>query len=129
MRRLRNFFACLVALVLPLQASVMAYAQAAVPLAVASEVADGHRHAGAGVHDHDHDRQHDLAGSAPPADPCHDAAAFIKCCHSHAVWSEGPAPVVPLFKRALIRDAFVARWTSFIPEEPSPPPIAGLAAA
>ena len=49
-----------------------------------------------------------------------------KCCHAHTFLVDissstvAPAPATP------VRTSFVARWASFIPEEPSPPPIAIL---
>ena len=47
-----------------------------------------------------------------------------KCCQSHTfvvtISIELVVASIPSFERHF----FVARWTSFIPEEPSPPPIA-----
>lgn len=46
-----------------------------------------------------------------------------KCCQSHVFVVQLPllrmASAAPSFERTL----FVARWTNFIPEQPSPPPI------
>jgi hypothetical protein len=69
--------------------------------------------------------------SADPAGHCHDSEPQShpgsgKCCSAHTFLVELAQPIPPAAPEALAHDAFVARWTNFIPEEPSPPPIASL---
>jgi hypothetical protein len=47
-----------------------------------------------------------------------------QCCHAHSYMMEPPAIPTVVSLPAFEPLRFVVRWTSFIPEEPSPPPIA-----
>jgi hypothetical protein len=47
-----------------------------------------------------------------------------KCCHGHTFMMQPPVDAFTGALPAIPPLAFVTRWTSFIPEEPSPPPIA-----
>ena len=66
---------------------------------------------------------HDEGGGASHEHHCDKTESPGKCCQGHSVMAFWNVPVsavaVPAFERAF----FVARWTNFIPEEPSPPPI------
>jgi len=118
-RTFRTILACILASALPLQAAAMAYVQAASspPQASAPHAKHGHSHA--------QDEQHAAVLDHSTQDPCDDTGdGTLKCCHAHAVWL--PARVMPIVSATAPpeRRSFVSRWTSFIPEEPSPPPIA-----
>lgn len=52
-----------------------------------------------------------------------------KCCKAHTFLVDLAVPVVAAPPSFLEHTSFVARWTNFIPEEPSPPPIAVLRSA
>ncbi|MGH7186758.1 MAG: hypothetical protein ACREIB_10850 [Pseudomonadota bacterium] len=46
-----------------------------------------------------------------------------KCCQAHAFMIDVQVPVIKAVEPFHERAFFIARWTNFIPEEPSPPPI------
>jgi hypothetical protein len=46
-----------------------------------------------------------------------------KCCHAHSFMMKPPSIPTAVSLPAFEPLRFVAGWTSFIPEEPSPPPI------
>jgi hypothetical protein len=111
---IRFFAALLLAFMLPVQGWAAACAQIcaigsderhAVMMVVAH--ADGDQD---GAPDHDHCDKSDMGAG--------------KCCQAHTFMVELPIAValgpIPSFEP----HSFVARWTNFIPEEPSPPPIA-----
>lgn len=52
-----------------------------------------------------------------------------KCCNAHTFLVDLAVPVVATAPAFPGHTSFVARWTNFIPEEPSPPPIAVLRSA
>jgi hypothetical protein len=52
-----------------------------------------------------------------------------KCCSAHTFLMELGLPIPSAAPEELAHGPFVARWTNFIPEEPSPPPIASLRSA
>ena len=117
---LRILAALTLALVVPVQA-----AAAACPDACATGQL-GHHDAAVGDEAPQQSAAND-AGIVDEAKHAHhgDASgAPGKCCQGHSVMAHAcvqPAVVsVPGFEGA----AFVARWTNFIPEEASPPPIA-----
>ena len=110
--RIRAFAVMLVVLLVPVQGLAAACAQLCVKAQaarhlVAVDVAAAHGH----------------ADCSDPADP---AGGEGKCCHAHTFMMEPPLPPsivdVPSFQPL----RFIADWTSFIPEEPSPPPIASV---
>jgi hypothetical protein len=117
---IRSVAALLVAVLLPLQGYAAACAQICAASgnahgAVADEVggeADGHCHESPATAHHDE-------GGAPET-------GVAKCCQAHvfaidrAVATAGPGLSHP------IQASFVARWSSFIADEPSPPPIPAL---
>ena len=96
----------------------MVYVQAASspPQASAPHAKHGHTHA--------QGERHEAVPDHSTQDPCDDTGeGALKCCHTHAAWLHACImPIVPA-AAAPERRAFVSRWTSFIPEEPSPPPI------
>ena len=116
-RKFRTLLACILALALPLQALAMAYVQATASLPEASAP---HAHAGhAGTQ----------AGDSTQ-DPCDDSGdGALKCCHTHAVWLHARVVQVVSAAAPPERRPFVSRWTNYIPEEPSPPPIAPVRSA
>ncbi len=125
---IRTVAVFLVALLLPLQGAAAACAQicarvamtqdAAVPnlandaMHQGHETAPGHREAPASGHDHC--GQSELGAG--------------KCCQAHVFAVDLPGAAAPAAVRSFERGHFVARWASFIPEEPSPPPIAAFRA-
>lgn len=120
-RSLRFAALALLALLLPLRGL------AAACLQIEMAVAD----AGVPSHGHGHDEP------APAAQLVHhhheecDGAELgaAKCCQAHPFAAESPL-AAPFFKPASFEPArLVARWTSFFPEEPSPPPIGAFAPA
>jgi hypothetical protein len=115
-RSARLLAALLLMLLLPVQGLAAACAQLCVKAQAAQLMAQSAGDAGE-AHDCHGSGKHDR--NLPPADG--------KCCHGHTFMmqpavaeTDGASPAIPPL-------AFVARWTSFIPEEPSPPPIASAA--
>jgi hypothetical protein len=49
-----------------------------------------------------------------------------KCCQAHVFVAELPAFLTAIPEVSFVRAYYVARWTNFIPEEPSPPPIVSV---
>ena len=71
-----------------------------------------------------HAVHHDAAGhDADPGHHCDKPDASGKCCQGHGAVVQDALRVPSVRVGAFDRAAFVARWASFIPEEPSPPPI------
>ena len=64
---------------------------------------------------------HDCRGSGSGDEG--PAPADGKCCHGHT-FNEPPSVAAAVSASSFEPPGFVARWTSPIPEEPSPPPIA-----
>lgn len=60
---------------------------------------------------------------------CDKSDAAGKCCQGHAVMTQGAFHTSAVLVPAFEREFFVARWTNFIPEEPSPPPISSSPSA
>ena len=110
---MRWFPTLLLALLLPVQGLAAACAQICLK-AELQHAASAHAGEEAGGHDC-HERSTPGDGAQHPDG---------KCCHAHTFMTEPPLPAaivdIPSFEPL----AFVASWTSFIPEEPSPPPIA-----
>lgn len=50
-----------------------------------------------------------------------------KCCNGHTFMTEAPGALAAVFLPSFEHRLYVARWTNFIPEEPSPPPIVSSA--
>ena len=118
-RTFRNLLACILVLALPLQAAAMVYVQAASSLPQASAPHAKHVHAHAAGEQHEADVDHSTQ------DPCDDSGdGSLKCCHTHAAWLDMRVTTIVSAKAPPERRSFVSRWTNFIPEEPSPPPIA-----
>ena len=114
----RTMLACVLALALPLQAAAVVYVQAASSLPQASAPHAKHAHA-------HQDEEHGAAMDHSTQDPCDDSGdGSLKCCHTHAAWLDSRATTVISAAAPPERRPFVSRWTNFIPEEPSPPPIA-----
>ena len=113
--------AVLLAILLPVQSAAAACAQLCAMAALdrqaeadSTTARDTHSHGAASHHD----------GADPHADHCGKSEmAADKCCQAHTLMADlavVPAAVSP---PSFERSWFVARWTNFIPEEPSPPPI------
>ena len=49
-----------------------------------------------------------------------------KCCQAHVFAVDRPASAQTPESHSAVRNVFVARWSNFIPDEPSPPPIASF---
>ena len=49
-----------------------------------------------------------------------------KCCQAHVFVAQLPAFCAAIPEASFERAHYVARWTNFIPEEPSPPPIVSV---
>ena len=107
-RPLRWLAAILLALIVPMQATAAACAQLCMKAKAAHVMSAGPMH----------------SGGHSDCDPTEPASGDGKCCHAHTFMMEPPLPAaivdIPSFEPL----RFVVRWTSFIPEEPSPPPIA-----
>jgi hypothetical protein len=104
----------------------------------------GDGHAGGDAHGHGdapghgeapghggHDTAAALAqGDAPAHEDCGESALGAgKCCQAHVVAIDQPNPAAAVEATAIAPGFFVARWTNFIPEEPSPPPIGAAPSA
>ena len=107
----RAIAALLLALLLPVQGLAAACAQ------LCFKAQAQHAMAATGDADAGHDC-HGGTGSGESSVP-----ADGKCCHGHT-FIEPPSVAFAASPPAFQPLAFVARWTSYIPEEPSPPPIA-----
>ena len=109
------------ALAVPLQAGAAACAQ------LCTSAAFGHADAASVSAQVPGDARADLhdavADDSLPGRHCDKPDASGKCCQGHGAMAHAsvhvPSVLIPAFDRA----AFAARWSSFIPEEPSPPPI------
>ena len=116
MKPLLRAIAILVLMVaLPVQASAAACAQICA-LAAGQAPAEEPHHASGSA-------DHSAPGAGGTHEGCGKSEAPGKCCQCHVFVVEltHSTPTPPLV--CLVGSAFVARWTSFIPEEPSPPPI------
>jgi len=109
-RSLSWYAAMLLVLLVPVQAMAAACAQICAKAQFAQHAAT--QMGGAGHHCD----QTDGTGDAPVPDG--------KCCHAHTFMTEPPSTAAVAEPPAFEPLRFVARWRSFIPEEPSPPPIA-----
>jgi hypothetical protein len=122
-RSLRFVAMLLLALLLPLQGYAAACAQICA-VAGHGKAAAGHdMREAAEIENHAH---HDgMHGHQTPAhEDCDESSLGAgKCCQAHVFVIDQPHPVLSQEAPGLVRTFFVARWTSFIPEEPSPPPI------
>lgn len=49
-----------------------------------------------------------------------------KCCQAHVFVAQLPVFAATIPDASFVRTYYVARWTNFIPEEPSPPPIVSV---
>ncbi len=110
----RILAATLFALLLPVQGVAAACAQICAQLHAGEAVAEPQPAPGEAV----------SHGHAAPEGPCHESDVGAgKCCKAHTFLMDLPVPTVSAAPAFFERDFSVARWTSFIPEEPSPPPI------
>ena len=101
---------------LPLQAGIIAYAQVV-------DTATHHQDPASAPHDRAASGHSHASG-----EPCDDSElGDLKCCHSHIAWAGSSTGTIAVLPPAFERNVFVAGWTSFIPEEPSPPPIRSAA--
>ena len=123
----------LLALLLPLQAAAGACAQicaltAASQRAPASQV-DAH-HDMSGHEEHPGGKDLAFPDTGLPHQDCDKSDIGAgKCCQAHAYLAVPLATIPAQSAHAIERVEPEARWVSFIPEEPSPPPIGRAAAA
>jgi hypothetical protein len=111
--------ACILALALPLQAAAMVYVQTATSMPQASAPHAQH------VHAHAQGDHHGMDADGSTQHPCDEPGdGALKCCHTHAAWLDTRVTTVVPLAPSFERRPFACRWTNFIPEEPSPPPIA-----
>lgn len=104
--------ALLLALLLPVQGVAAACAQ------ICAQLDAGHPVESVAAADSVAHGSHDSEG------PCHDPEMVAgKCCNAHAFLIDLPVATVAASPAFFERDFSVARWSNFIPEEPSPPPI------
>lgn len=124
---LRFMAALMLAFMVPVQAGAAACAQVCTAFMLqhqaGSSIADEHS-ANARASPHD-----DVGDGLMHGHHCDNSDAAGKCCQGHTGMTQrtiAPSIVsIPAFEPYF----FVARWTNFIPEEPSPPPISFLRAA
>jgi len=124
---LRFMAALMLAFMVPVQAGAAACAQVCTALMLQhqDESSMTNEHSG-----NAHASGHDNAGDElMHGHHCDKSDAAGKCCQGHTGMTQrtiAPSIVsIPAFEPYF----FVARWTNFIPEEPSPPPIPLLRAA
>ena len=115
---LRIVAALMLALVVPVQAAVAACPDVCATALLGQEAIGDEAPQQATAIDHG-----DI-GDQTHGHHCDKSDAQGKCCQGHSVMThagtQSPVVSAPGFEGA----AFVARWTNFIPEEASPPPIA-----
>ena len=116
---LRFVAAAMLAILLPVQGYAAACAQICAVTHDAAQAAMAGGEAGEG-----HCAEH-----APKSAPTHGdgedkTLGAGKCCQAHVFTVDQPASASRLEQSAHARVTLVARWSSFIPDEPSPPPIA-----
>ena len=118
-RPLRLFVALLLALAVPVQGAAAA-SMAIWMQAPAKVVVSDHADMGSGEHathampaDDGHEQGHCGPGEMPSG----------KCCQAHAYVVQSPSGAIRGEPQGFDPAPAVARWTNFIPEEPSPPPI------
>ena len=126
MDRMPRFLAAaLLAVLLPVQGYAGACAQicavANAGTAPAAMAADGDAES--------HCAQHGPESAPAPADGEASVFGAGKCCQAHVFTLDQAPGVVSADKAPPARETLVARWSSFIPDEPSPPPIAAFANA
>ena len=116
---IRYLAALLVALLLPVQGYAAACAQIC--------AANGRAHADMAVDAQEGGGHcHEAPGEAPPPEDEGDAShpGLGKCCQAHVfVFDRAAAPAGPGNTQSPA-NPYVARWSSFIADEPLPPPIA-----
>ena len=118
---LRFAAALMLAFLVPVQAGAAACAQICAQAMVEHQNAPtlaqdepGHAHANA---------QDGSSDDLMHGHHCDKSDSPGKCCQGHTVMTQRTMPAVMIPVPALERERFVARWTNFLPEEPSPPPI------
>ena|SRR5687767_10124018 len=119
-RSTRWLAAFLLMLLLPIQGLAAACAQVCMKAQAAALMAAPSQGDGEPAHDCHGSANHD--GQGVPGVPGEG-----KCCHAHTVMAPPQVAVIDVPPPVPHPPHFVARWTSFIPEEPSPPPIASAA--
>jgi len=119
--------ALMLAFMVPVQAGAAACAQVCAHALLQShgESAVGEEHA-----DHSYASTSDGPGDdLMHGHHCDKSDPAGKCCQGHTVMTQRSAPPSMVSIPAFERSFFVERWTSFVPEEPSPPPILSSRAA
>jgi len=122
---IRHVAAVLVAVLLPIQG----YAAACAQICAAS----GKVHASM-AHDSAHEADshcHQEPAEAPahPGEGDAPNPGVAKCCQAHVFAIDRIAATTGPDKSHPVQVTFVARWSSFIADEPSPPPIAAFTQA
>ena len=118
-RSFRVIAALLLGMVLPAQGWAAACAQIC-----ARALEERHSEAHAGHHDEA------LQEGAAPHEGCGESEPGAgKCCQAHLFIAPLRPSLEPPALPSAHHTAIVARWTSFIPEEPSPPPIVSASLA
>ena len=119
----RFIAAVMLAVLLPVQG----YAAACAQICAATNA--GLAHAGASAEDDGHCAEHAPKPESKHGDGEASTLGAGKCCQAHVFVLEQPAAAPILDRMPPAPATFVARWTSYIPDEPSPPPIPGSASA
>lgn len=118
-RMVRFLAALMLVFMVPVQAGAAACAQLCATAAFEHRLADavaGGDHESAG-------EQESPAEDLMHGHHCDKSDPVGKCCHGHTAMAQQAAVAAPVVVPPFERAWFVARWTNFIPEEPSPPPI------
>ena len=115
---LRFVAAAMLAVLLPVQGYAAACAQIC---AVTNGTAPAHQVATVAGEGH-------CAEHAPKPAPSHgdgedQTLGAGKCCQAHVFTVDQPASATSVERETPVRAGLAARWSSFIPDEPSPPPI------
>ena len=115
---LRFVAAAMLAVLLPVQGYAAACAQIC-----AATMGSSPAHQATGGGDEGHCAEHGPQPTSPHGDG-EDHPGTGECCQSHVFTVDQPASASRLERETPARATVVARWRSFIPDEPSPPPIA-----
>lgn len=121
---LRFIAALMLAFMVPVQAGAAACAQICTSVMLEQHEAVDEQ----AVHAHDAEPG-DAGADLMHEHHCDKSDAAGKCCQGHAGMTQRTIAASIVSIPAFERSFFVARWTNFIPEEPSPPPIASARAA
>ena len=115
---IRYLAALLVAVLLPIQGYAAACAQIC--------AANGRSHADVAAVDHEAGGHcHEVPAQPPPEEDADEShVGLAKCCQAHVFAFDGVSAPAGQASGDFPETPYLARWSSFIPDEPSPPPIA-----